>query len=638
MADATTDHPPRKHPLYCDLIMKGGITSGVVYPLAVSKLAKEYQFKSIGGASAGAIAAAGTAAAECGRLNGLQGTFEDLASVATTIASQGRLLSLFEPTAKARPAFKVIISILSAKGPVKKFMAAARSLPASFPVTATIGLGGAVVVPFALHLWGVTTVMESLLLGFVWILFGMAALIGRFLSASVAAFAGEGYGLCTGFNPSPAPDRPPLTNWLCDVLNRLAGKPAERPLTFGDLWRAPQKADRLKTKKAIDLQLMTTNLTHGRPHVLPLPPRQAVRAGRIVELDSPTFYFDKKRWEKLFPAEVITWMVDKRIQFEQADGAKSTDTGTTVYAPNVEAFDGEELLPLPRMADLPVIVAARMSLSYPGLITAIPLHTVDYSLQENQVKASRGEPVKAEICWFSDGGISSNFPIHLFDSPLPRWPTFGINLKPPHVEHQKEEDLVWLPDKNNEGLQEQWSRFDSGTNLTKTMGFAFAILNVFQNWRDNMQMTAPGYRDRIVHISMGASEGGLNLNMSPETIKTLTDRGGHAGQMLLDQFDFDNHAWIRYRSTMASLEAFLSTFGESFTNPLPEDLPIWEIIKGDSQADPPSYTWSDRRRRIARKATEELAALHRSWATAAPHGFAVGAPQPQPVLRPTPHS
>jgi hypothetical protein len=222
MADASTEQPAHKHPPYCDLIMKGGITSGVVYPLAVSKLAKEYQFKSIGGASDGAIAAAGTAAAECGRLNGLQGTFEDLAAVATTIASQGRLLSLFEPTAKARPAFKVIISILSAKGPVKKFMAAARSLPASFPVTATIGLGGAVVVPFALHLWGVTTAVESLLLGFVWILFGMAALIGRFLSASVAAFAGEGYGLCTGFNPSPAPDRPPLPTGfvMCSIALR----------------------------------------------------------------------------------------------------------------------------------------------------------------------------------------------------------------------------------------------------------------------------------------------------------------------------------------------------------------------------------------------------------------------------------
>ena len=30
---------------YCDLVMKGGITSGVVYPLAVVELARKYHFK-----------------------------------------------------------------------------------------------------------------------------------------------------------------------------------------------------------------------------------------------------------------------------------------------------------------------------------------------------------------------------------------------------------------------------------------------------------------------------------------------------------------------------------------------------------------------------------------------------------------
>jgi Patatin-like phospholipase len=48
----------------CDVVMKGGITSGVVYPKAISELARVYSFKNIGGASAGAIAAAAAAAAE----------------------------------------------------------------------------------------------------------------------------------------------------------------------------------------------------------------------------------------------------------------------------------------------------------------------------------------------------------------------------------------------------------------------------------------------------------------------------------------------------------------------------------------------------------------------------------------------
>ena len=49
---------------YCDLVMKGGITSGIVYPNAVLALAKEFRIKNIGGTSAGAIAAAVSAAAQ----------------------------------------------------------------------------------------------------------------------------------------------------------------------------------------------------------------------------------------------------------------------------------------------------------------------------------------------------------------------------------------------------------------------------------------------------------------------------------------------------------------------------------------------------------------------------------------------
>lgn len=54
----------------CDLVMKGGITSGVVYPKLIARLADEYRFRSVGGTSAGAIAAAGCAAAEHGRQRG----------------------------------------------------------------------------------------------------------------------------------------------------------------------------------------------------------------------------------------------------------------------------------------------------------------------------------------------------------------------------------------------------------------------------------------------------------------------------------------------------------------------------------------------------------------------------------------
>ena len=42
----------------CDLVMKGGITSGVIYPRAVCQLAVTRRLTQVGGTSAGAIAAA----------------------------------------------------------------------------------------------------------------------------------------------------------------------------------------------------------------------------------------------------------------------------------------------------------------------------------------------------------------------------------------------------------------------------------------------------------------------------------------------------------------------------------------------------------------------------------------------------
>jgi predicted acylesterase/phospholipase RssA len=51
----------------CDIVLKGGITSGIVYPLALVRLAEQFRFSSIGGSSAGAIAAAAACAAAAAR-------------------------------------------------------------------------------------------------------------------------------------------------------------------------------------------------------------------------------------------------------------------------------------------------------------------------------------------------------------------------------------------------------------------------------------------------------------------------------------------------------------------------------------------------------------------------------------------
>jgi hypothetical protein len=102
--------------LDCDLVMKGGITSGVVYPLAVLNLAQRYRFHSIGGTSAGAIAASVTAAAEYGRENG---GFNRLVDVVHTLNKDGFLANVFQPSAELRPLMQLIFLVLDFKRHIK---------------------------------------------------------------------------------------------------------------------------------------------------------------------------------------------------------------------------------------------------------------------------------------------------------------------------------------------------------------------------------------------------------------------------------------------------------------------------------------------------------------------------------------
>jgi hypothetical protein len=102
-----------EHPaLECDIVMKGGITSGVIYPRAVCKLAKTYRLRSVGGSSAGAIAAAGAAAAEFGRAAGGFELLEALPHDITADSPAGGsvLFRLFQPTKQSYPLYRVFIA------------------------------------------------------------------------------------------------------------------------------------------------------------------------------------------------------------------------------------------------------------------------------------------------------------------------------------------------------------------------------------------------------------------------------------------------------------------------------------------------------------------------------------------------
>ena len=231
--------------------------------------------------------------------------------------------------------------------------------------------------------------------------------------------------------------------------------------------------------------------------------------------------------------------------------------------------------------------------------------------------------------WLSDGGITSNFPIHFFDRPLPSRPTFAVNLAPRDELDQEDQCRnVRLPATNLQGIRPRWSSF--GT----VAGFLGAILDTMQNWSDNAQARVPAYRDRIVTIYHTKDEGGLNLDMPDAAVSAMSARGRCAGAALVRDFDFDNHRWVRFRSFMELFEDMLPQIQTAFTAE-PSDARAYD----DLIDDPPSYRkgWSEARKAYFRSRTGHVIDLSLNWSDPdGRHSFDSEAPKPTAVLRVTP--
>jgi hypothetical protein len=386
-------------------------------------------------------------------------------------------------------------------------------------------------------------------------------------------------------------------------------------LTFGDLYTAPRAAGDPEADgpdfRAINLEMMTTALNHGRPYRLPFRDPDRI------------FYFAPEEFSRLFPPAIVRHLI--------AHAPESK--GIPPQAPGIA-----RLYAFPNAADLPVVVATRMSLSFPVLLGAVPLYAVDFGLQENQDKT---KAPRAERCWFSDGGISSNLPIHFFDAALPSWPTFAINLKQFHPDHPQEEDAVFLPGNVRGGMQIAWTRFEEPGRFGSLANFLWSIINAMQNWQDATQSRVPGYRDRMVHVSQRDDEGGLNLNMPAEVVSRLADRGRRAGAALVARFGtprgaapagWTEHRWVRFRSCMELTEDWIRQVVEGYQRTLPPDADLEQVLMRAQDADPSSYRLGPGDQRRAKAAMDALVELWAAW-QAEGTDFQKDAPRPTPALR-----
>ena len=623
---------PINPPLECDVVMKGGITSGVIYPRAVCRLATTYRLRSVGGASAGAIAAAAAAAAELGRATG---GFEQLENLPTVInapspAGGSTLFRLFQPTRATYPLYRAFTAGMGQSWKIFRIFVA---LLRGFWLWALVGAlpGIAVFVVSALGSgparWA--GIVGGLLLAALGKILGIAAGVAKMLAGVPQA----GFGLCTGMPGAGSDGAAALTPWLHAQLQAMAGR--QEVLTFGDL------AD-----GGVDLRMMTTNLNRHQPMAMPWSTQE--------------YFFDPKEMRRLFPEDVVRCM-EEHPPIAAADGTPLPPS--EIRKRDLLRAQALPLRPFPAPRDVPVVVATRMSLSFPLLITAVPVYAVDYSVAANRDARKAAEDwlrdnptgdlkdAAARLPrrgfgpnWFSDGGICANLPVHFFDAPLPTRPTFAVDLAPfppSRAENDDESENSYLPTTNAAGQLRPWSSLpNSGIKGLKS--FLLEIVDTARSWVDAGQLVMPGYRDRIVTIWHTDEQGGMNLAMPAPVVAKLSSRGDAAAAKLVAQFagtqpgveptwGWDNDRWIRFRAATAGLDAWLERFREKFATDVPGATPYGRLAGPGANAELPSYNLTQTRREQVNTHTDELLDMSDAWA--GDDAMAYNAPRPRPRMR-----
>lgn len=633
---------------YCDLVMKGGITSGLVYPNAVLALAKKYRFKCIGGTSAGAIAAAVCAAAalgerrkviEPGLISGDRDAagFSGLAKVTKLLSSEGFIYQLFQPKKDAEPVYLLLLAVSAQAGAWAIIKAAFQAIMAIAWVSVAATL--ALLLIFSSWIGGAIGALAALLPSlFCALVVGVIASLFR-IAKTIRA---NQLGICTGLSQSSSGSatRPALTDWLHDVIQDLSGQDRAKPLLFKDLWQAPRYESEPSSERALSLEIITTSISHNEPRSLPF------KTGR--------FWFRREDFDALFPKSLIDCMVA---------GLPTEVDGVNYYL-------------LPDGGELPVLIAARMSLSFPLLISAVPLYEAIYKKPPAATDAAASEDHPAatdaavcgeeatydkpddvavlgpealatggrgrgqsdtiqsfRVCWFSDGGISSNFPIHLFDRPLPRWPTFGIDLIYPKSDDGGRSE-VFLPKNNNQGWQPRYTSIAARAALIEIFNFVFSIIATMQNWRDLIQSRAPGHRDRIVQVPLFPDEGGLNLNMPQPVLDSVVRKGGEAGEKLVEEFKFNNQYWVRWRNVAAGVQQYYKDFAVGAGAPISDSYKDAYLSAKDGSPQPPSYSFNNNEsKKEAQLLFEKMKNEGARWSKLDAPDLARRAPEPEARLR-----
>ena len=161
-----------------------------------------------------------------------------------------------------------------------------------------------------------------------------------------------------------------------------------------------------------------------------------------------------------------------------------------------------------------------------------------------------------------------------------------------------------------------------------------------QNWRDNLQRAAPGFRDRVVTIRHTKREGGLNLDMAPHDMDAMADSGDLGAQQLIDAFatppsldddHFTYHRWVRIRSLLNVSQRVLREIHEGITV-LDNHPPYPDLVRDSPAYVGASYRLSESARTEAAQLLDTLGRLDREL-DAAEVDYSRTAPRPEVELR-----
>lgn len=653
--DPICDHTPdplREQPpadQFCDVVLNGGVASGVVYPWALLKLARHYRFRSIGGNSVGAMAAAMTAAAEYGRCNGVEDAFEPLRRMPLKLAAEEggetKLLRMFQPSAPVSRLFDVFLAAVSWSDPaLGKPKRGAQALLGSALRIYQVWMP---LLPLLLlTFWATRHVQGALATGLVWVLGLLSAVLLALLFVAwqvyrdLRALERNGYGLVKGCGQGGEEG---LVEWLHKGIQLSAGRGRdEPPLTFADLWGAPRfgcagplpLAGGLQPPDpGIELQMFTSNVTQGRPVRLPLN-------------DANTrLYYDPEEWKSLFPAYVMKALNEASSPYRPASSSDPDPSRHNLDAGQLQRV--ATLRELPGGA-MPIVVAARLSLCFPVLFSCVPVYAVDYERREGQRRLGR--------CLLSDGGLHTNFPIHLFDCAHPRWPTFALMLERRLTDFKAQ--ARWLPKTHQEGRADNWQRFVPGADdnderplLRRLGGLVGGLVLTMKDWNDRVTVRLPQVRNRVIRLALKEGEGQLNLAMPGTTILRMAhEYGTLAGEELVKTFAPDEngikpawreHLYVRAMVELRALSQHLSGYTQAVhlqgsTQPLGDVLDAAArnrpLAQRSGRPDPAGAALTAAQRQALERAVQAVQALEGELSACA---GALGPyrPVPEPELR-----